>query len=106
MKTWLNSYNISLSDEADQFEITTYLARLDKTTVYLLGQALGLNQWKVKQMRDSETFVDDVIAAWLRREDDVERMGRPTWRTLVRALRHPRIEQNGLANDISRDKGL
>ena len=74
--------------------------------MYLLGQALGLNQWKVKQMRDSETFVDDVIAAWLRREDHVEKGGMPSWRTLVRALRHPRIGQNGLANDISKHKGL
>ena len=79
---------------------------LDRATVYVLGQALGLTQRKVKVMTESDTFLDEVIAAWLRREDLVEKRGMPTWRTLVKALRHPRIGQNGLANDISRDKGL
>ena len=74
--------------------------------MYILGLALGLNQGKVKRMRESGTFVDDVIAAWLRREDYVEKKGMPTWRTLVRALRHQRIGQTGLANDISKDQGL
>ena len=97
---------IPLSDEGDQFDITTYLMPLDRTTVYVLGQALGLTQRKVKVLTESDTFLDEVIAAWLRREDLVEKRGMPTWRTLVKALRHPRIGQNGLANDISRDKGL
>ena len=99
-------YCICLSDEGDQIDITTYLTPLDRTTVYILGQVLGLTQWKAKNMRESDIFLDEVIAAWLRREDHVEKKGIPTWRTLVKALRHQRIGQNGLANDISRDKGL
>ena len=74
--------------------------------MYILGQVLGLTQRKVENMKESDIFLDKVIAAWLRREDHVEKRGMPTWRTLVKALRHPRIGQNGLANDISRDKGL
>ena len=97
---------IPLSDEGDQFTITTYLMPLDRATVYVLGQALGLTQRKVKVLTESDTFLDEVIAAWLRQEDHVEKIGMPTWRSLVKALRHPRIGQNGLANDISRDKGL
>ena len=92
------------SDEGDQFDITTYLAPLDRATVYILGQALGLSQQKVEGMKESDVFLDKVIAAWLRREDHVEKRGMPTWRTLVKALRHPRIGQTGLANDISKDK--
>ena len=95
-----------VSDDGDLFDITTYLANLDNDTVYTLGLALGLSQGKVKRMRESGTFTDDVVAAWLRREDHVERKGMPTWKTLVKALRHPRIGQNGLANDISKDQGL
>ena len=108
IKDWLYEIYvcISHSDEGDQFAITTYLMSLDRTTVYTLGQALGLSQWKVEHMMASEIFLDKVISAWLRREDHVEKIGMPTWRTLVKALRHPRIGQNGLANDISRDKGL
>ena len=100
------TYFVSLSDEGDQFDITTYLMPLDRATVYILGQALGLSQRKVEHMKESDIFLDKVISAWLRREDLVEKRGVPTWRTLVKALRHPRIGQNGLANDISRDKGL
>ena len=57
-------------------------------------------------MEDSKTFLDDVLTAWIRKEDYVEQKGLPTWETPVRALRHPRIGQTGLANDISRDKNI
>ena len=57
-------------------------------------------------MKDSDTFLDDVIAAWLRREDHVEQRGMPTWKVLVEALKHTRVKQNGIASDISRDMGL
>ena len=79
---------------------------LDKTHVYSLGLALGLTQQKVRWMRDSATFLDDVLAAWLRREDDVEKKGTPSWSTLVNALRHKLLGQNGVASDICRDKGI
>ena len=79
---------------------------LDETHIYLLGQALGLSQQKVKGMKKSNIFLDEVIAAWLRREDHVEKKGKPTWRTLVTALRHPRIGQTGLANRICEEKGI
>ena len=96
----------SIPDDGDIMEITDYLINLDKTQVYHLGIVLGLSQRKVKAMEDSKTFLDDVIASWIRKEDYVERRGLPTWETLVRALRHPRIGQTGLANDISKDKSI
>ena len=93
-------------DDGDILEIADYLINLDKTQVYHLGIILGLSQRKVKTMEDSKTFLDDILTAWIRKEDYVERRGLPTWETLVRALRHPRIGQTGLANDISRDKNI
>ena len=55
---------------------------------------------------NSETFQDDVIAAWLRKEHNVSKKGDPTWRTLANALSTPRIGQNGIAMKIEKDKGL
>lgn len=47
-------------------------------------------------MDSSSTFLDDVVAAWLHREDKCV----PTWENLVKALRHPRLKQTGIANKI------
>lgn len=55
---------------------------------------------------DSTTFLEDIIAAWLREEDGVKEKGEPTWTVLVNALKHPRVGQTGIANDIAKDKGL
>ena len=69
---------------------------------------MGLNYTKLRHMMDSApvTFNDDVIAAWLIREDDVETRGAPSWQTLVAALRHPRVGQNGIADTIANEKRL
>ena len=87
----------------DLLEVTDYLPKdLD---VYNLGVALGLKQPHVKKMRDSETFKDDVIAAWLeQKEDQVTKKVKPTWQTLVEALRHRRVNQTGIAEKIRREK--
>ena len=98
-------YNF-LTGEGDLFEIKCYLLYLDKTHIYNLGLALGLHQRKVKGMMDSATFIDDVLSAWLRREDDVEKKGMPSWRTLVKALRHKLLRQIGVAEDICRDQRI
>ena len=42
-----------------------------------------------------------MIAAWLQK---VDRVGIPTWQRLVKALRHKRVGQNGIADEIERDK--
>ena len=82
-------------------EITDYLLELDKTHVYHLGLVLGLSHHRVKQMKDSETFLDDMITAWLHKVDQV---GIPTWQRLVEALRHKRVGQTGIASEIEKDK--
>ena len=58
-------------------------------------------------MMHSETYREDVIAAWLRRQDDVDqKTGIPTWSTLVKALRDRQVGQKGLARIISTDKNI
>jgi len=55
-------------------------------------------------MRESETFRDDVIAAWLQKEDQVIRRGVPTWDTLVKALKDRRVNQTGVADKIAAER--
>ena len=88
----------------DVYEVTNYLLNLGQTDIYNLGLTLGLNQPRVRKMKDSETFRDDVIAAWLQKEDQVTRRGVPTWESLVKALRHPRVNQTGLAVTIESER--
>ena len=88
----------------DLVQVTDYLLALQHIDIYNLGLTLGLHQPHLKEMKTSETFRDDVIAAWLQKEDQVLKMGTPTWETLVKALRHPRVNQTGVACKIEAEK--
>ena len=90
----------------DLLEVTDYLPKdLGQNEIYNLGITLGLKQPQVKKMRDSDTFKDDVIAAWLQKEDQVTKRGiKPTWETLAKALRHPRVNQTRIAEKIETEK--
>ena len=78
------------------FEVVTYLRDLDRQQICDLGGALGLTYSNLEKMR---VFPDDMVAAWLRREDSVISVsGEPTWRRLVQALK--RVGQGGVANKI------
>ena len=82
-------------------EITDYLFELKETHIYHLGLVLGLSHPRVKEMESSKTFLDDMIAAWLKKVDQV---GVPTWQRLVEALKHRRVGQTGIASEIEKDK--
>ena len=92
--------------EKDLLDITDYLLNMDKTQIYHLGLVMGLTQPKLKKMMDSDTFLDDVIAAWLRKEDNVKEKGEPSWTVLISALKHRRVSQIGIADDIAKEKRL
>ena len=57
-------------------------------------------------MEDSETFRDDMIDAWLQKEDQVLKRGVPTWEILVKALRGRRVNQIGVAEKIEKEKDI
>ena len=97
---------IAIPGEEDLIDITDYLLPLEKTHIYNLGLVLGISQHKTKTMMDSSTFLDDVIAAWLRREDQVKKKGEPSWTMLIRALEHPRVGQCGISQKIRKEKAL
>ena len=90
----------------DLLDITDYLVDMEKIDIYNLGLVLGLRQHKVRAMKDGETFLDDVISAWLRKEDQVVRRGEPSWTVLITALKHHRVGQAGIAHKIMMDKSI
>jgi len=92
------------SADEDFFEVTEYLIDMEKTAVYNLGLVLGLSQHKLKANIDSKSFLDDVISAWLRREDQVIKRGEPSWTVLISALMHRRVGQTGIAIKVAKNK--
>ena len=90
----------------DLLDVTEYLLNLNQTDIYFLGLTLGLTHPHLKNMENSKTFREDMIAAWLQKEDEVTRRGLPTWETLVKALRNNRVKQNGVADKIAIDKNV
>ena len=101
----VTSYSTLPSGELDLLDITNYLLYMNKDHIYNLGLVLGLRQTKLKTLKDSDSFLDDAISAWLRKEDQVTEKGDPSWTVLVNALKHPRVGQSGIADKIAKDKG-
>ena len=89
----------------DLADITSYLHQMvDKAPICNLGLDLGIGYNRLKTMMDSPIFLQDVLAAWLKRVDQVQQRGVPTWNRLVTSLR--RIGQNGIATDIEQDQQI
>ena len=55
-------------------------------------------------IKGSETFLDDMLALWLQGKDKVPSKGGHTWRALVNALRHPKVNQTEIASKIEQEK--
>ena len=85
----------------DHYDITTYLRELETCHIFRLGGALGLHYTNLKKMRSP---LDDMVEAWLRRDDSVLKKGPPTWKSLVKALIE--TNHNGIADKIKQDKKL
>ena len=78
------------------YKISSCLLDLDNQQIVQVGLALGMNYAKLKRMR---SLPGDMVAAWLRREDDVlEVSGVPTWKVLSEVLKD--TGQTGLAMKI------
>ena len=92
------------TDEEHLLDVTDYLLGLDKPSIYQLGLVLGLSNRRLKGMKDSDTYLEDTIEAWLQKVDQVNKRGVPTWERLVEALRHERVGQNGIASEIETQK--
>ena len=80
----------------DHYRVSSVLMDLDNQQIIQVGLALGMNYAKLRRM---SSLPGDMVAAWLRREDDVLQVsGAPTWKTLSEALKD--TGQTGLSMKI------
>ena len=88
-------------DVNDWATICGYLHKMNRSQIHRLGGELGLIVFNLEEM---QTLPNDMVKAWLRKEDKVkEKSGDPlTWNILVKTLH--KIGQNGIADDILREK--
>ena len=93
--------------ENELVDIMGYLHKLDKSQLTNLGLVLGLSFHRVNGLMDSASFLSGLVLSWLSRADQVAtKSGVPTWRSLVKALRHKLLGQTGIANEIATEKNL
>ena len=86
-------------------DVGEYLLSLKKDQIFRLGLVLGLCAVPtLDNIKDSQTFLYDMLTAWLQGQDDVGRRGGHTWRALVKGLRHPSVAQNETADKIHKEK--
>ena len=78
-------------------KISRFLQHVPLSDLKRLGGSLGISHSKILRMSEPE-LAEDLVAAWLRREDTVLEVGKPTLRILATHLKT--IGQNGLAHDI------
>ena len=71
-----------------------------------LGLALGLYYGTLKVIQSEyskdDEYLTGTLAAWLEQKDRVPQQGVPSWHSLTRALAHPLVSQQGLAQEIAR----
>ena len=82
-------------------------ALFQKRKWYDLGLVLGLLESTLKTIQDQHDSVtqclQECLSLWLRRVDNVDKKGKPTWDILTRALQE--VEEIDVAESISQ-KGI
>ncbi len=91
--------NASLTT-ADIPSITKYLSSLPSPQIKILGVELGLDFVHLTNM-NQETLLQDMVLAWLRRDDYVRET---TWHSLIKALES--VGHNGIAANIRKGEYL
>ena len=86
---------------ADLFEVKTALKNV--VDWIDLGLALGLHYPTLQKIDDEKrgkvnSCMREMLAAWLKKQDNVSQVGAPSWSVLQTALR--KIEENELADTI------
>ena len=82
-------------DKGNISEIAGCVQKLDKTHTLELGMTLGISHSKLTEMMDSPCFAQDVVAAWLQKE---EQRGTPTWVILISALTDLLVKQERMSS--------
>ena len=84
------------------YKITRYLKDVPANDLRKLGGALGLSRSNFLRKSD-EKLGESIVSSWLRMEDEVLSVGKPTLRVLANHLKY--IGQRGLAHDIVSTNG-
>ena len=95
--------HVLLSATADHGDITRYLVGVNNDIIQKLGIALGIVYGRLQNTK-SPSFVNNMVALWLQRVDQVDKHGGPTWSTLEKAMRDKTVGMNGSANDVERER--
>ena len=77
------------------------MKQIDSAEIIRLGGALGLFYHKLLSMK---LMPEDMVAAWIRGEDNSPEKGVPSWRILGNALEE--IGQTGVAKKIQEEQIL
>ena len=91
----------------DMVTVRGYLIDLDKEEIHTLGLILGLHRGTLSNKYEGSSkvnYLDDVLTAWLRKQDDVEEKGVPSWATLATALEDQQLRQTGVAKKIRKER--
>lgn len=84
-----------------------YLRDLDDDSLYKAAVRVGITAANAKRMlRHSVSLCDEVVSAWLSRQDNVPAQCPPSWRNLEQVLRHRHVGQTGVANRLKKDKQI
>ena len=96
----------SYTELKDIVTVRGYLMDLDKVQIYTLGLILGLHHGTLSNNEgfSKVNYLDDVLTAWLRKQDDVEEKGVPSWATLATALENTQLRQVGIAYRIRKER--
>ena len=92
-------------DESDHhYEITEYLKPFghNKDQLVELGKQLGLRYSRLKIMKDSTNFLDELVLMWLKKGDNVKKRCPPTWANLAKAV--AKIGQTEIAETITKEQ--
>ena len=83
----------------DHHAVTRHLKNLTKAHLIGLGTALGLYYPRLQNM-EGESLSNEIVAAWLRKDDNVTKASGPTtWTSLAAALEA--VGHTGVASGIS-----
>jgi len=91
----------------DMVTVRGYLFDLDKEEIHTLCLILGLHHSTLSNKYEGSSkanYLDNVLTAWFRMQDDVEEKGVPSWATLATALEDEQLRQNGIASKIRKEK--
>lgn len=77
---------------------------MNSQQMFNLGQVWGLHFQTAARIMKSDTYHDEMVDAWLKKQEDVSTRCPPTWRNLVKSLKHERVKQNGIAEKVEQER--